>query len=91
MNINLQLDALRSAYRVGNITPRQLLLGLRDKAAALNPDYHLFIHLLSDEELEPYLADHGGVPGVYLCAAAFGDHRRAVAGAGRDSAGQDQS
>ncbi|MGF0239367.1 allophanate hydrolase [Rhodococcus sp. IEGM1300] len=56
MNINLQLDALRSAYREGSLTPRQLLLALRDKAAALNPDYHLFIHLLSVEELEPYLA-----------------------------------
>ena len=38
MNINLQLDALRSAYREGRTTPRQLLLQLRDKAAALNPD-----------------------------------------------------
>ncbi|MHC8321851.1 allophanate hydrolase [Pseudomonas sp. GB2N2] len=56
MTINLQLDALRNAYRDGSITPRQLLLSLRDKAAALNPDYHLFIHLLSSEELEPYLA-----------------------------------
>ncbi len=56
MNINLQLDALRSAYREGSTTPRQLLLSLRDKAAALNPDYHLFIHLLSVDELEPYLA-----------------------------------
>lgn len=56
MNFNLQLDALRSAYREGQTTPRQLLLSLRDKAAALNPDYHLFIHLLSVEELEPYLA-----------------------------------
>jgi allophanate hydrolase len=56
MNINLQLDALRNAYREGSTTPRQLLQSLRDKAAALNPDYHLFIHLLSVEELEPYLA-----------------------------------
>lgn len=56
MNINLQLDALRDTYRQGYITPRQLLLNLRDKAAALNPDYRLFIHLLSVEELEPYLA-----------------------------------
>ena len=55
MNINLQLDALRTAYRDGSLTPRQLLAGLRDKAAALNPDYHLFIHLLSADELEPYL------------------------------------
>ncbi|MFU2327336.1 allophanate hydrolase [Pseudomonas sp. NFX98] len=56
MNINLQLDALRNAYRDGSTTPRQLLLNLRDKAAALNPDYHLFIHLLSVDELEPHLA-----------------------------------
>lgn len=54
--MNLQLNALRQAYRNGDTTPRQLLLALRDKAAALNPDYHLFIHLLSVEELEPYLA-----------------------------------
>ena len=56
MTLNLQLDALRAAYRVGSTTPRQLLLSLREKAAALNPDYHLFIHLLSVAELEPYLA-----------------------------------
>ncbi|WP_447788709.1 allophanate hydrolase [Pseudomonas farris] len=67
MNINLQLDALRNAYHQGQITPRQLLLNLRKKAAALNPDYHLFIHLLSIEELEPYLAaldgrDPGSLP-----------------------------
>ncbi|KNH45587.1 allophanate hydrolase [Pseudomonas lini] len=67
MNINLQLDALRNAYQQGQITPRQLLLSLREKAAALNPDYHLFIHLLSAEELEPYLAaldgrDPGSLP-----------------------------
>jgi allophanate hydrolase len=56
MNINLQLDALRNAYRDGHTTPRQLLPSLREKAAALNPDYHLFIHLLTVEELEPYLS-----------------------------------
>ena len=55
MPLNLQLDTLRSAYLDGSITPRQLLLNLREKAAALNPDYHLFIHLLSVEELQPYL------------------------------------
>ncbi|TDV37699.1 allophanate hydrolase [Pseudomonas helmanticensis] len=54
--MNLQLDVLRLAYRNGDTTPRQLLLKLREKAAALNPDYHLFIHLLSVAELEPYLA-----------------------------------
>ncbi|MCL6700650.1 allophanate hydrolase [Pseudomonas sp. T1.Ur] len=55
MNLSLRLDNLRDAYRNGNITPRKLLLALREKAAALNPDYHLFIHLLSPEEMEPYL------------------------------------
>ena len=54
--MNLQLDVLRQSYRNGDTTPRQLLLKLREKAAALNPDYHLFIHLLSAAELEPYLA-----------------------------------
>ncbi|MCX4221084.1 allophanate hydrolase [Pseudomonas sp. MCal1] len=58
--MNLQLDALRQAYRDGQTTPRKLLLALREKAAALNPDYHLFIHLLSVEELEPYLASLDG-------------------------------
>ncbi|UQS91921.1 allophanate hydrolase [Pseudomonas chlororaphis subsp. piscium] len=56
MTVNLQLDALRAAYREGRTAPRELLPALRDKAAALNPDYRLFIHLLSVEELEPYLA-----------------------------------
>lgn len=56
MNLSLRLDDLRGAYRSGALTPRTLLLSLREKAAALNPDYHLFIHLLTLEELEPYLA-----------------------------------
>ena len=34
--MNLQLDALRQAYRNGVTTPRQLLLPLRENAAALN-------------------------------------------------------
>lgn len=53
---DLRLPTLRAAYREGRATPRQLIAQLRDKAAALNPDYHLLIHLLSLEELEPYLA-----------------------------------
>ena len=52
---DLRLDQVRAAYQAGSQTPRQLILALRDKAAALNPDYHLFIHLLSVAELEPYL------------------------------------
>ncbi|WP_371365696.1 allophanate hydrolase [Pseudomonas sp. QL9] len=53
---DLRLATLRAAYREGRSTPRQLIAELRDKAAALNPDYHLFIHLLTLAELEPYLA-----------------------------------
>lgn len=53
---DLRLATLRAAYREGRATPRQLITQLRDKAAALNPDYHLFIHLLTPAELEPYLA-----------------------------------
>ncbi|UVE18743.1 allophanate hydrolase [Pseudomonas sp. LS44] len=52
---DLRLDALKAAYREGQTTPRQLITALREQAAALNPDYHLFIHLLSVAELEPYL------------------------------------
>ncbi|WLH53365.1 allophanate hydrolase [Pseudomonas tolaasii] len=52
----LQLDNLRNAYLSGDTTPREVVLQLREKAAQLNPDYHLFIHLLSVAELEPYLA-----------------------------------
>ncbi|MDF3931138.1 allophanate hydrolase [Pseudomonas citronellolis] len=53
---DLRLATLRAVYREGRATPRQLIAQLRDQAAALNPDYHLFIHLLSPAELEPYLA-----------------------------------
>ncbi|MGY2681496.1 allophanate hydrolase [Pseudomonas tolaasii] len=54
--MDLQLDNLRNAYLSGDTTPREVVLQLREKAAQLNPDYHLFIHLLSVAELEPYLA-----------------------------------
>ncbi len=53
---DLRLDTLRAAYAAGETTPRRLIAGLRDKAAALNPEFKLFIHLLTTEELEPYLA-----------------------------------
>ncbi|PWU29338.1 MULTISPECIES: allophanate hydrolase [unclassified Pseudomonas] len=53
---DLRLATLRAAYREGRATPRRLIAELRDRAAALNPDYHLFIHLLTPAELEPYLA-----------------------------------
>ena len=53
---DLRLGALKAAYADGSLTPRQLILALRDQASALNPEFNLFIHLLSVEELEPYLA-----------------------------------
>ena len=53
---DLRLGALKTAYAEGRLKPRQLILALREKAAALNPEFNLFIHLLSVEELEPYLA-----------------------------------
>ncbi|THG80090.1 allophanate hydrolase [Pseudomonas sp. A-1] len=53
---DLRLDALRAAYLDGRTTPRLLIEALRAKAAALNPEFKLFIHLLDAEELEPYLA-----------------------------------
>ena len=51
---DLRLATLSAAYTAGDITPRQLILGLRDKAAALNGEFNAFIHLLSAEELEPH-------------------------------------
>ncbi|MEE5081016.1 allophanate hydrolase [Pseudomonas alliivorans] len=53
---DLRLDCVRAAYQSGAVSPRQLILSLQEKAAELNPGYHLFIHLLSPDELEPYLA-----------------------------------
>ncbi|QJD57961.1 allophanate hydrolase [Pseudomonas sp. gcc21] len=52
---DLRLDTLRLAYSEGQLTPRELIRSLRDRAEALNPDFNLFIHLLSPAELEPYL------------------------------------
>ncbi|SDU02197.1 allophanate hydrolase [Pseudomonas pohangensis] len=53
---DLRLDALQAAYRDGTLTPRTLLLALGKRAAALNPEFNLFIHLCNEAELEPYLA-----------------------------------
>lgn len=59
---DLRLDSVRAAYQSGALSPRQLILNLLEKAAALNPEYHLFIHLLSPAELEPYLTVLEGRP-----------------------------
>lgn len=57
MNHNLKLDALRAAYMSGERSPRRLILSLRERAEALNPEFKMFIHLLTAAELEPYLAN----------------------------------
>jgi allophanate hydrolase len=54
MTRNLGLDALQAEYRTGNLTPRQLLLELRESALGAE-DYNAWIHLLTEEELQPYL------------------------------------
>ncbi len=56
MKDTLRLEVLRARYLSGQASPRSLILALREQAQALNPDYNMFIHLLSIEELEPYLA-----------------------------------
>lgn len=53
-SFDLRLPTLRAAYHTGKLTPRGLITRLRERAALLNADYHLFIHLLSDAELEPF-------------------------------------
>ncbi|SDU22485.1 allophanate hydrolase [Halopseudomonas salegens] len=52
---DLRLPQLAASYRSGALTPRQLLLGLRTQAEQLNESNPLFIHLLTEAELEPYL------------------------------------
>lgn len=56
MPFDLRLTTLRAAYAAGTQTPRALISALREQAAQLNPEYRLFIHLLTPAELEPYLA-----------------------------------
>ncbi|SAK72502.1 urea amidolyase [Caballeronia arationis] len=54
-SFDLRLSTLRAAYRAKDTTPAKLIGELRAKAAALNPEFNLFIHLLSEDELAPYL------------------------------------
>lgn len=53
---DLRLDTLGALYRDGKLDPRQLIGELLEKAAGLNPEFNLFIHLLNAAEIEPYLA-----------------------------------
>ena len=52
---NLTLAALKQQYQNGDLTPRVLMKVLR-KNALDYADHNLFIHLLDDSELEPYLS-----------------------------------
>ena len=53
---DLRIASLQQAYRSGALRPRELIARLRARAAALNPEFRLFIRLLDDAELAPYLA-----------------------------------
>jgi allophanate hydrolase len=53
---DLRLGTLGARYRAGNAAPRRLIAQLREKTLKLNDEYHAFIHLLTPDELEPYLA-----------------------------------
>jgi len=77
-NFDLQLDTLAEAYRSGATTPRKLILELRERAAKLNDEFRSFIHLLSVDELAPYLdaleaADPASKP-LYGVPFAFKDN-----------------
>ncbi|MEZ2353387.1 allophanate hydrolase [Caballeronia sp. RCC_10] len=52
---DLRLAALRREYREGSLTPRKLIAQLRDKGAALNAEFNLFIHLLTEDEIAPFV------------------------------------
>ncbi|WP_174508689.1 allophanate hydrolase [Klebsiella oxytoca] len=58
---DLRLSSLAQAWQRGDFTPRELLANLRQRAQALNPEYQLFIHILTAEEQEPWLAALDGV------------------------------
>ncbi|HAV2124933.1 TPA: allophanate hydrolase [Enterobacter cloacae] len=58
---DLRLDVLAQAYRSGQLRPRAVILALRERALALNPEFNAFIYLLTPDELEPYLAALDGV------------------------------
>ncbi len=47
---DLRLATLAEAYRRDELTPRTLLAELRQKAQVLNPEYQLFIHILTAED-----------------------------------------
>ncbi|MDJ1657210.1 amidase family protein, partial [Raoultella sp. Ech2A] len=60
-SFDLRLSTLATGYRDGRLTPRALMAELRQRASALNPEYQLFIHILTAEEQDPWLAALDGV------------------------------
>ncbi|MDR0673835.1 MAG: allophanate hydrolase [Zoogloeaceae bacterium] len=52
---DLRPATLKARYASGDLTPRRLLREIREKAAAMDPEFHLFIHLLSEAEQETFL------------------------------------
>ncbi|MGG7447787.1 allophanate hydrolase [Kosakonia oryzendophytica] len=63
---DLRLNVLVQAYRDGRLTPREVLTTVRERAITLNPTFNAFIHILSEQELEPYLAALDDVPPASL-------------------------
>lgn len=55
-DFDLRLDTLLTAYSSAKLSPRNLITAVHEQATALQPEFNLFIHLLTKEELEPYLA-----------------------------------
>jgi len=55
-DFDLRLDTLRAAYSSAKLSPRTLIAAVHDQATALQTEFNLFIHLLTKDELEPYLA-----------------------------------
>jgi allophanate hydrolase len=53
---DLSLTALRAAYRERRLRPRDLLRRLQDQARSLNAEYSVYIELLDETQIEPYLS-----------------------------------
>ncbi|RLU01334.1 allophanate hydrolase [Ketobacter sp.] len=58
--IDLTISGLQQHYRNGDFTPAQLLQQLRSANAAYNQTNPVWIHLLSEAELESYLVNLAG-------------------------------
>ncbi|WP_238843412.1 allophanate hydrolase [Thiomicrorhabdus xiamenensis] len=53
--IDLRLDALKNAYQEKTLTPREVVSHLLEKATAYK-EHNIFITLLDESDLEPYLS-----------------------------------